>query len=74
MRDASESGGEDEVRRRRWAVVRLVLGQAQILGATMTMVFLLQTGESRLTYWTAGVSALITLASIVLFKSRWKRI
>lgn len=73
MRDQTELD-TNELRRRRWGIVRLVLGQAQIDGATMTLIFLLQIGESSLTIWAAGAGAFVTLLSIVLFKSRWKRI
>lgn len=51
-------------------MVRLLLGQAQILGATMTLCFLLKTGESALTFWSVGITACFTLTSLVLFKGR----
>ncbi|ODU25211.1 MAG: hypothetical protein ABS95_00325 [Verrucomicrobia bacterium SCN 57-15] len=57
---------------RKWAIVRLILGQAQVIGATATLVFLIQTGESALTIWAAIVTAVLTLSSLLLFKSRWK--
>lgn len=59
-----------EPNQRRWAMVRLVLGQAQIIGATMTLYFLVKTGESALTFWSAGITAAFTLTSRVLFKGR----
>lgn len=54
--------------RHRWAMVRLLLGQVQILGATMTLYFLVKTGESALTFWSAGITACFTLTSLMLFK------
>lgn len=54
---------------RKWAVVRLILGQAQVIGATITLVLLIQTGSSVLTLRAAIVTALLTLASVLLFKS-----
>ena len=55
---------------RRWALVRLGLGLAQIIGATMTLYFLVQTGESGPTFWSAGITACFTLTSRALFKGR----
>jgi hypothetical protein len=59
-----------ELGRHRWALVRLLLGQAQIIGATMTLYFLLQMGESALTLWSAGITAIVTLTSLMQFKGR----
>ena len=59
-----------EASRTRRAVLLLVLGQAQIIGATTTLYFIVTTGESALTFWSAGVTAVFTLTSLVLFKGR----
>lgn len=53
---------------RRWAIVRLVLGLAQTICATMTLYFVVTTGESALTFWSAGITACLTLTSRVVFK------
>ena len=57
-------------RKRRRAVARLIFGQLQIMGATATLVFLIQTGVSKLTVWAAVIAALLTLTSLILFKSK----
>jgi len=74
MRNLNSTSTSATAQARKWAIVRLVLGQAQIIGAAMTLVFLIQIGASELTFWAAGASAALTLTSLVLFKSRWKRI
>lgn len=57
--------------RHRWATARRLLGLAQILGATLTLGFMVQTGESALTFSSAGITASFTLTSLVLFKGRY---
>lgn len=57
----------------RWrAVLRLMLGQAQIIGAVGTVVLLVQRGPSLLIVWGASLTGLISLISIVLFHVLWK--
>jgi hypothetical protein len=58
---------------RKWAIIRLILGQSQVAGATATLYFLITTGESAYTLWTALVTALISGLSICLFKLRKRR-
>ena len=56
----------------RWrAILRLALGQAQIVGATITLVFLLQGGVSVRTIWGVILTGLVTLISILLFRLVW---
>jgi hypothetical protein len=50
------------------AFARIALGQAQIVGAVMTLILVVQSGTSALTAWTAAVTAFLFLAS-VLFSS-----
>lgn len=49
------------------AVLRFVLGQVQIIGATVGLIFLIQTGSSRFTLWAVGLTGLVTLFSRILF-------
>jgi uncharacterized membrane protein YdbT with pleckstrin-like domain len=55
---------------RQWTIVRLVLGQAQFAGASATLYFVITTGESPYTVWSALVTALVSGVSIYLFKIR----
>lgn len=50
-----------------WAMVRLILGLAQIMGATATLYFLLQTGRSNFTWWAAAVTLGVIVLSRLLF-------
>ena len=53
---------------RKRGVVRLVLGQLQVIGATIGLLLLLQTGVSE---WTVGViaaTALVSLTSRLVFR------
>jgi hypothetical protein len=59
--------------KRKWAIVRLSLGQAQIVAATITLYFLIATRDSPYTIWSAIVTALISGASVYLFKIRKKQ-
>ncbi len=54
---------------RRWAWFRLVLGQAQIAGATATLVLLLQSGLTVIAVSCAIVTAVLTILSVKLFRS-----
>ena len=52
----------------RWAILRFVLGIAQITGATMTLGFLLSTGVSVWAWWSVSGTGMISLTSILLFR------
>ena len=52
----------------RWAILRFALGIAQIMGATMTLGFLLSTGVSAWAWWSVSGTGVISLTSIVLFR------
>jgi hypothetical protein len=52
---------------RTWAVVRIVLGIVQVMGATVALVFLLQTGASGLTIAATDVTLCFTCLSRLLF-------
>jgi hypothetical protein len=51
-----------------WAIVRLILGVTQIVGATAGLVFLIATGASRITFAVAAVTGLFTVLSRILFR------
>ena len=57
----------------RWRVVlRLVLGQAQVIGATITLVLLIQGGVSDRAIWVVVLTGLVSLISILLFRVIWR--
>jgi hypothetical protein len=57
----------------RWrAMLRLALGQAQVIGATITLVFLLQEGVSDRAIWGVILTGLVSLVSILLFRLVWR--
>jgi hypothetical protein len=55
-------------RERLWAVVRIVLGLAQVMGATVAAWCLVQTGTSVLTLGAAAVTGLLVIVSKLLFR------
>lgn len=61
-----------EVRRKQlaWAVVQIVLGQAQMIGAVAGLYLLITTGVSELTLAVCAVTGLCTLISRLVFKGR----
>lgn len=57
----------------RWrAILRLALGQAQVIGATITLVFLLQGGVCSRAIWGVILTGLVSLVSILLFRLAWR--
>lgn len=58
---------------RRWAVIRLVLGQLQIFGATVALVLLFQMGVTPLSLGVVVATGLCTSVSVLLFGSRMPR-
>jgi hypothetical protein len=54
------------------AVLHLVLGQSQVMGATFTLVVLFQQGLVPLVIWAAGVTGLVSMISLVLFRFIWR--
>jgi hypothetical protein len=53
------------------AVLRLVLGQAQVIGATAALILLLRGGVSTPAIWAAVLTGGVSLTSIVLFRLVW---
>jgi hypothetical protein len=51
-----------------WAIVRLILGVTQTVGATAGLVLLIGTGASRITFEVAAVTGLFTVLSRILFR------
>ena len=55
---------------RKRAVLRLILGQLQIIGATAGLCLLVKSGVSRETAIVVGTTLLISIASRIIFRSR----
>jgi len=53
-----------------WAVVRMVLGLGQMMGAVVAFYLLLQTGVNALSLGAVVVTCLLTTTSVLLFRSR----
>ena len=58
-------------RKRRRAIIRLVLGRLQIIGAAMGVYFLITTGVTALTIWTVGITGIVWAVSRLLLKVVW---
>jgi len=52
---------------RRWAVVRILLGTAQVMGATVSAYLLLQTGTNQWSLGAVAVTGLLFAVSKLLF-------
>jgi hypothetical protein len=63
---------KEAVQPRRRAILRLALGQAQVIGATVALVLLLQGGVSAPAIWAAGLTGIVSLTSILLFRVVWR--
>ncbi len=61
-----------DVRRKqiRWAILQLVLGQAQMIGAVAGLYLLITTGVSEQTLAVCAVAGVCTLVSRLVFKGR----
>jgi hypothetical protein len=53
-----------------WAIVRLALGQLQIVGAVASVCLLLQTGMNERSLTVVAVTCLATTVSVLLFGRR----
>jgi len=53
-----------------WAIVRTVLGVAQVFGASFSFVLLIQTGVNSLTLGAIIITGLLTTISVLLFGRR----
>jgi len=70
MSDGGPGGDRLTRRQRAWAVVRLALGIAQMMGAVGTFYLLLQTGLSALSLGGVVITCLLTTTSVLLFGRR----
>jgi aquaporin NIP len=59
--------------KRRWAIIRLVLGITQIVGATISLVLFIRTGVSKLSIGACVVTTFFAIMSRLLFSTVWKR-
>jgi len=64
----SERPGDQRPGEKAWAVTRIVLGLLQIIGATATLFFLIETGTSILTLGTAAGTGLFVSLSNLFFR------
>ena len=55
------------------AFLRLVVGQVQVIGATIAVVLLLRGGVSARAIWAVVVTGIVSLISLLLFRVVWKR-
>lgn len=62
----------DKEQEKRRAVLRIVLGNAQMLAAVVTLALLWQLGVSTLTVVAAAIAATLLVLSIVLFRFVWR--
>ncbi|HEX4793970.1 MAG TPA: hypothetical protein VH370_09270 [Humisphaera sp.] len=60
--------GMRSANRKRWAVFRIVLGNAQMIGAAAGTVLLVMTGTSRATLTVVGITAIFTITSLLIFR------
>jgi hypothetical protein len=70
LTDTEPSGDRPTAREKAWAVVRIVLGLLQVMGATATAYCLIQTGTSTLTIVAVAVTGLLVILSKLLFRER----
>jgi hypothetical protein len=57
-------------RERRWALVRILLGWAQMFGAAFSFVLLITTGVSQASSIAVVVTAVLTTISVLLFGAK----
>jgi hypothetical protein len=53
-----------------WAVLQLILGQAQVMGAVVAIYLLVETGVNALSLGATVVTCLLTTTSVLLFGGR----
>lgn len=67
MRSRSVSPDSQRMKERRWATVRLALGVTQMVGATVALVLLVQSGVSRASLTAVVLASSATALSVMLF-------
>jgi len=60
------------VQQRSRAILRLALGQAQVIGATVAVALLIQEGVSAPAIWAVVLTGIVSLTSILLFRLVWR--
>jgi hypothetical protein len=65
-----ENPTHPDLRIRRTAVIRIILGNAQMFGAVLAVVLLLLTGINGVTLGVAAATALLTVTSLILWRGR----
>jgi hypothetical protein len=73
MRDFDHQEGRVTVAEKRWAIVRLILGQAQIIGATAAGYLLIREGVNNRSMVAVMITCAFTSISVLLFGSRQNR-
>ena len=68
MTGTDPPGEQPTAREKAWAVVRIVLGLAQVMGATVSVYCLIQTGTSTLTVVSVAITGLLVVLSKLLFR------
>ena len=68
MGDTESSDERPTIREKAWGVVRIVLGLAQVIGATASAYVLVQTGLSTLTLVAVVITGLLVVVSNLLFR------
>jgi hypothetical protein len=68
MADPEPSPEVPTPRERRWALVRIALGQTQVMAATVALVLLLTFGTAWPTLVAVGIAGLLVLTSKLLFR------
>jgi hypothetical protein len=71
MKSEPSPASSSDGRGRKRSVLRLVLGQLQIIGATVGFYFLLATGATKLTTTVLCITGGVTLLSFYLFRILW---
>jgi hypothetical protein len=71
--DQQPEGPGRDARAKRWAVVRIVLGNLQMFGATAGIVLLALTGMNPVTVTVFAITAALTVTSLLVFRDppRW---
>ena len=67
---SEQNGGPPTSREKAWAVVRLVLGFAQMMGATVSVYLLIELGVVPLSLGSVVVTPSLTTLSVLLFGRR----
>jgi hypothetical protein len=73
MSEPTDPDARLATRAKRWAVVRLLLGQAQMIGAVAAAYLLIQTGMNELSLGAVVFTCACTTVSVLLFGGRRSR-